>query len=862
MAIGKLEGIADLPERVEPVYRWVYRPEMQFSVYEFARQQIKFTKLDETFQVIDLVNIPESELLSELLAEDLDFVELLFELGAPITNELAGFGPDRELILSIGGEEGIIQLGSSGSVRFDNPDHISQLTAGDYTLINLYQNNDSANVLWAYNYIPLDARVDNNRDGIVQIGQAELSDPDAISDVTSETFPFRFWVNNDYDVVNNDDDVDPEITECPPGTKGDEQVCEQWDEAVENSNDPNNTSDDNHFGRIETERDLEDFSPLLVQLPLNYGEEGFLDLPEGANISFKAHNISINLFRGVWEEGTDYLTDENKMKNQVKAMFDTDGDGDDDAMYLFKVGVGQEEYKLDQDKLDDYFGKERVGRFIFESYAASPESCIETPEDCYLEIALVKEDEILGSKKVYMQFHDVKHYYDHYSVGTDEAQDGDHPLFSSATNLHESDMSHTYINLYQNGENGAKQLDEEFKDEYIMMVHGWRMQFPERVSFAETAFKRLYWSGYRGRYGFYSWPTGWFDKPANEYNPLVLATVYLPGNEQNYGSSEVVARAAGAKLTNLLATLDSGKNVHIFAHSMGNVVVSEALRVANGSKIVDHYIASQAAEVGSSYSPLQPFIEHDIVISPNVECLISGNDRYPEEAWRCYNDDPLVNTEYDMPPNHYSYVVPELHGPTSPTLESKVASGPHYYEGIDVAAGGKIVNFYNERDLALEGWEFNQLTKPDNLGGPHWEYKWLWDCPYGAIACVANYPEFEDGDEVTDRYWSFIGGNSSGPGPIVPSITEEFIWQESNPINTESAKILAHIIPARTNALGQRATTKDGTEIAGPVNLEEVSDQFNNSNHGHSAQYYSNFLGRMDYWDNVLFEFELKDNEE
>ncbi|MCP3951337.1 MAG: hypothetical protein GY697_03850, partial [Desulfobacterales bacterium] len=201
LAKGKLEGVADLPEQAEPVYRWVYRPEMQFSVFDFAKQKIKFTKLDETFQLVDLTSVTESELLSELLAEDLDFVELLFELGAPTTNELAGFGPDRELILSIGGEEGIIQLGSSGSIRFDNPDHISQLTAGDYTLISLYQNNDSANVLWAYNYIPLDARVDNNRDGIVQIGQAELTDPDAISDVTSETFPYRFWVNNDYDVV-------------------------------------------------------------------------------------------------------------------------------------------------------------------------------------------------------------------------------------------------------------------------------------------------------------------------------------------------------------------------------------------------------------------------------------------------------------------------------------------------------------------------------------------------------------------------------------------------------------------------------------------------------------------------------------
>ena len=120
---------------------------------------------------------------------------------------------------------------------------------------------------------------------------------DFISDETSENFPYRFWVNNDFDVVNNRGNIERSSTTCP--TIEGNQVCEQWDET--GLDEHNTTPDTNNFGKIESERDLEDFSPLLVQLPLNHGKDGFLELPEGTRVSFRANNININLFRGVWD---------------------------------------------------------------------------------------------------------------------------------------------------------------------------------------------------------------------------------------------------------------------------------------------------------------------------------------------------------------------------------------------------------------------------------------------------------------------------------------------------------------------------------------------------------------------------------
>ena len=45
------------------------------------------------------------------------------------------------------------------------------------------------------------------------------------------------------------------------------------------------------------------------------------------------------------------------------------------------------------------------------------------------------------------------------------------------------------------------------ENNYILFVHGWNLAPWERDAFAETAFKRLYWQGYKGHFGAFQWPT-------------------------------------------------------------------------------------------------------------------------------------------------------------------------------------------------------------------------------------------------------------------------------------------------------------------------------------------------------------------
>jgi hypothetical protein len=96
------------------------------------------------------------------------------------------------------------------------------------------------------------------------------------------------------------------------------------------------------------------------------------------------------------------------------------------------------------------------------------------------------------------------------------------------------------------------------------------------------------------------------------------------------------------------------------AHSMGNMVASEALLLA-GTGYVSHYTLLQAAVTAHCYDPR----------------------------------DALNDTYFDGPP-----AAPDLYR--------------QRFEGIDQSLGRKAVNFYNPNDYALGWWAFFQRNfKPD-----------------------------------------------------------------------------------------------------------------------------------------------------
>ncbi len=388
----------------------------------------------------------------------------------------------------------------------------------------------------------------------------------------------------------------------------------------------------------------------------------------------------------------------------------------------------------------------------------------------------------------------------------------------------------------------------------------------EKIGFFETSFKRLYWSGYQGRFGALSWPTGWFNKPAHVYG-IAGQLVYAAANAPNYDRSESVARRVGRDLAgHLTSTFSGATNRHVIAHSMGNVIVSEALRhhaIGSPSRLVDTYIASEAAEVGGAYNPYLARMSHFLFEGGLSDCEPDQAESYsPEGAWRCYNLDE--GTEFDMPPDLYRQTLPMelhenvsrlIHGSTgdNKTEDAIAQSAPDtsYYGSIQNAAGN-IVNAFNVDDAALNAWEFNQLTKPDNLGAGDWEYSnEAIEMQREYNACLStesgqSFPDFTQCDPLIPVFPEQVHSQFI-EDPFI-GFDRELQWSQT--LTEDSANILALIVPGRTSPLGHG-------EVPGidSIPLEGFTD----SNQDHSGQFHG-YYGelrkgvpfRAAFWNQVL----------
>jgi hypothetical protein len=182
----------------------------------------------------------------------------------------------------------------------------------------------------------------------------------------------------------------------------------------------------------------------------------------------------------------------------------------------------------------------------------------------------------------------------------------------------------------------------------------------DKDRFAESAFKRLYWQGYQGRFGEFRWPT--------DYGFNGLSTVLTNINEaDNFDNSEYQAWQSAQGLLNKLNDLNSQYPGHVYllAHSMGNVVAGEALRLSGANQVVNTCVASQAAVSAHTY-------------------------------------DATV-------PNYSFYLLGISFGPFTPNIYGDWLAG-NYGGGAS-----SIVNFYNTNDYALSRyhWQFDELVKPD-----------------------------------------------------------------------------------------------------------------------------------------------------
>ncbi|MEM6886088.1 MAG: hypothetical protein AAF571_13760, partial [Verrucomicrobiota bacterium] len=462
--------------------------------------------------------------------------------------------------------------------------------------------------------LPVEIATDSNRDGeVVMQAESNLGLP---VDVTTTEKPYQFWINNDRDSI------------------GDESTSFEQDDA-----DPNAGNPDYSNGEISNQRDLEDFSRLWIYIG-------------GFHEEIKNGEIEVGL---EWKnlEGTPAINIYNAADSQFGS-----------ADYLFEIGAANQQMLPEFRSKIGTIGPDAFG--VVEEFripVAAFQNLSEVNTKTFFlfegtktgkgELTLVfyRGQEKIGSGHVMnIELLDVKEMYDHMTVGDVIGNNLDPATIPLTPSSADPSIEFKY---------------EPAAEDYIVFVHGWRMQPWERRAFAETSFKRLSWQGYQGRFGFYSWPTDWHDGS-------VVAGLADP---RNYSRAEWKSYISGIGLREWLEDLKGDySSLNLMAHSMGNIVASEALRIEASSQapsvLIDTYVASQAASVAQAY-----------------------DENAPE-----------------------TLIFPPTQGPSTPNVyPDYMATGTPYYNNISAVAT-QIVNYHNVQDYALiqpTNWPLGQQSKPD-----------------------------------------------------------------------------------------------------------------------------------------------------
>jgi hypothetical protein len=579
--------------------------------------------------------------------------------------------------------------------------------------------------------------VDLNRDGVITLAS------DDTSDATSSDKPYRFWINDDIDRKHK---VDWNLTKL------------QWDSEEDDigGTEADGKKVDSAEGTITSKRDLEDYARLWIST-------------HGLNDAFKDENNAlyiglqwidtgdttpaIRVFKHVEiDGGTKYLTVDatadlqSNLQLQSRAAWAIDG----------LTNTSAEDHSI----VD---ASDKNGRFF-----VLPKTLFgglsETKPNTYLlfegvqvgkgqlKIVILKKENAAYTKigdgpGVWMDLKKIDDFYERWTVGD---ANGGNP---SATAVLQKATFRADGNLdrYNNGFAYTANAPEE--KNYILYVHGWNMQPWEKNRFAETAFKRLYWQGYKGRFGIFCWPT--------TYSFDGVKSALIDGT--NYDRGEWAAWKSAVPLQNLLSDLSSTYNgeVNVVAHSMGNVVTGEALRLLSAggkTNVVKCYVASQAAVPAHTYDKS---IQEKLPAEVPAKAIIDFFDGGSPETPNVYLD---------------------------------------WFVG-NKSSAVKRVNFYNENDYALyhDVWEFNQYLKPDGIDKPDqpWDYAYTGSKDNGYAALEDKFVKYQ---YVIERAGRIL---SSRAVPTALTYTN----------TAQRYEIMAFNAEARCRALGAAAAPLPGFSL-------------------------------------------------
>jgi hypothetical protein len=503
----------------------------------------------------------------------------------------------------------------------------------------------------------VDLAIDADKNGSIASGET-----------ASQAKPFRFWINNDDDPNTLGDDVESAMTENEEMTPS----FEDWRSAP--------TS-----GHIDGLRDLEDFTRLHMTLPADIIQKA---ASGEAQIGFKWVDGSgprIRLYKAADAAGgLEYLTDPQKANEQCsgdyyQSVADVKGS---QAVYLpasYWQGTTSQ-------------GGKRC--FLFEG-------CEEGTARLATVIKFGSSQEV-SAPGPWMKIMDVRRMFERAKVASPYAEPENIPDAWVTGDDPDPVLTHT-----DDPWGFPPDRDPEETKQYIVHVHGWRMEYAETQTWAQTTYKRLWHHGFKGRFAAFRWPT--FSAETDlmaELNPI--------NGRLTYNDSEYRAWLSGNALAGYVNSLPSGYTKNVMAHSMGNVVAGSAFRA--GMSGVSRYAMFNAAMAHMAYGTTQR--------------------EYPSRA--------TPDTASDVETNSLG-----LFNKFNPMATT-------------------AINFHLTRDFAMRVWQFNHAqNKPENLPtfftGRYWSY--FPNFPHNVYGATLTYPSGLDG--IGQKIWyNITTGNASGAGNL------------------------------------------------------------------------------------------------
>ena len=467
---------------------------------------------------------------------------------------------------------------------------------------------------------PFNLGVDANRDGKIAFDG---------TDSTSEKKPFVFWVNDDHDVKDYTD-LDG-ITK----TIGQYDVFDDVPDSADN--------------QIACVRDLEDFARLHIAAGSLADDLMIGTLTLGIKFVESSGSPSIKIYLSAEHDGgMQYLLDNTAGEAQLA-----------DAKH--SMALGKVDSNIEFKFPSDIWNKNLY--LIFEGASEGKGKLQLTIYD--------GEQKLASCGNLWIELKNIKQMYQRWNANEVDKPGVQWNVWPSQSATQDTDSAAP----------PTPRTDDE-KD-FVLFVHGWNMSKQEKRGFAETAYKRMWQIGYKGRFGAFFWPT-FYDK--------MVSTGHFDGSEQRAWNSS----SALLELLNTLNQTYPGR-INVMAHSMGNIAASEAFHKA--TKIVaKNYVASQAALAADVFK-----LNEDIT-----------------SLWSTVLTQTMIGYSISLPvlkdvvtPNVYAYYYEKGRTDLNYRKQQFPKIGMQYMTGIGGAANW--CNYLNPADWALGLWICDQAKKPNGV---------------------------------------------------------------------------------------------------------------------------------------------------